>query len=473
MKKLSTFFVLILLSISSFSHPWRPSHYIVIDTDAGIDDMRAISLLLASDDVKILGIIISGGALSPYDGYKKVKSMLNAYHHEGVPVAMNYNIRGQDNPIPLSVSWGKEDEMRVPETNGFNKLIKNILKNENGTFKFVSLGSLNSASELINGGVLPAEKVSEIIWSSNNLKKLSGFNASIDMRSAGKIVKGDVALKVIAYSNDKNFYNEDLINRLKTCESRYAKKIYSTIKENPDLAGHAFAQKASDEMIALYLHYPELFNETKVKNNSFFKQKTDTDIKEPFLKILAGGANRGLQVFKEIRTDTSFFQPDLQPYINEIITNYGKEEWEACLFTNEIHRHLGIYSIIGAKMGIRAREYFNVGVDQLEVISSAGTIPPISCMNDGIQVSTGATTGHGLLKLAEGKAAPIARFKHNSKTITINLKNDLAAKIAEELSDLVIINGLDSNIYWEIVRQRAILYWKNLDRYEIFDIIDE
>ena len=124
-------------------------------------------------------------------------------------------------------------------------------------------------------------------------------------------------------------------------------------------------------------------------------------------------------------------------------------------------------------MGIRAREYFNVGVDQLEVISSAGTVPPISCMNDGIQVSTGATTGHGLLKLAEVEAAPIARFKHNSKSITIKLKDDLAAKIAEELSDLVIINGLDSSIYWEIVRQRAILYWKNLDRYEIFDIIDE
>ena len=48
-------------------------------------------------------------------------------------------------------------------------------------------------------------------------------------------------------------------------------------------------------------------------------------------------------------------------------------------------------------MGIRAREYFNTGVDEFSAVSFAGSIPPLSCMNDGIQVSTGATPGHGLL----------------------------------------------------------------------------
>ena len=224
-------------------------------------------------------------------------------------------------------------------------------------------------------------------------------------------------------------------------------------------------------MTAIYLHYPELFNETSVKENAFYKPIADADIKGCALDILKGGPDRGHQVFKHIPVDTSFYQPDLQGFINEIVTAHGKEEWEACLFTNEIHQHLGIYSIIGAKMGIRAREYFNVGVDQMRVISSAGSEPPLSCLNDGIQVSTGATTGHGLLEIRDTETAPSVQFKHNGNSITIKLKDDLFTKISEELKDLVIVNGLDNNIYWELVRQRAILYWKNLNRYEIFEII--
>ena len=471
MKKLSILLMLLFIFLSSFAHPWKPSHYVVIDTDAGIDDMRAISMLLASDDVKILGIIISGGALSPYDGYKKVKSMLNAYHHEGIPIAMDYNIRGQDKPVPLSVTWGVEEGLRVPETNGFNKLCKNILKYESGTFKIVALASLNSAAELIDGGVLPTERLSEIVWSNNSLKKLSGFNAAVDIRSANKILKSDVRLTVVGYSSDKNFYNDEFVNSIRKVETRYAEKIYSTIASNPDLANHEFALSASDEMTAIYLHYPELFNETLVKENAFYKPIADADIKGCALDILKGGPDRGHQVFKHIPVDTSFYQPDLQGFINEIVTAHGQEEWEACLFTNEIHQHLGIYSIIGAKMGIRAREYFNVGVDQMEVISSAGSEPPLSCLNDGIQVSTGATTGHGLLEIRDTESAPSVQFKHNGNSITIKLKDDLFKKISEELKDLVIVNGLDNNIYWELVRQRAILYWKNLNRYEIFEII--
>ncbi len=44
---------------------------------------------------------------------------------------------------------------------------------------------------------------------------------------------------------------------------------------------------------------------------------------------------------------------------------------------------------IGVKMGIRAREYFNIGVDDILVTTYAGHKPPVSCMNDGLQVGNG------------------------------------------------------------------------------------
>jgi pyrimidine-specific ribonucleoside hydrolase len=470
MRKLIFSILLAIIFQTCYSHPWKPAHYVIIDTDAGLDDMRAISMLLASNDVKVLGIIVSGGALSPYDGYKKVKSMLDSYHHNGIPIAMNYNIRGHDMPVPLSLSWGNENGLMVPETNGFNKLCKILCKYENAEISFISMGSLNSIAELVNGGILPENRIKEIIWSNDSRNKLNGFNASIDARSANRIVKGNIPLISVGYSGEAIFYDDSYIKELKEVANRYSNKIAEVAESNPDLKNHNFASTAADEMIAIYLHYPELFVTTESKNHKFQEPGDIVDLKKVAITILKGENDRGRQVMKELPVDTSFYQPDLQPFISEIIRQHGKEEWESGIIANEMHRHLGIYSVIGVKMGILAREYFDVGVDEMELNSFAGSTPPLSCMNDGLQVSTGATTGHGLLRVDQSELSPSAEFKHNGYRIRISLKTDLATEISEELKELMIVNGLDSDIYWEIVRQRAILHWKNLNKYEIFDI---
>jgi hypothetical protein len=42
--------------------------------------------------------------------------------------------------------------------------------------------------------------------------------------------------------------------------------------------------------------------------------------------------------------------------------------------------------------------------------------------------------------------------------------------MADELKEINFVYGLDSNIYWELVRKNSIKYWKDLDRHEIFEI---
>lgn len=138
---------------------------------------------------------------------------------------------------------------------------------------------------------------------------------------------------------------------------------------------------------------------------------------------------------------------------------------------NELHRHLGVFAIIGVKMGIRAREYFNTGVDEFRTTSYAGSITPVSCFNDGLQVSTGSTPGHGLLKVVDDvPAKPMAEFSYMNRKIRLTLRPDIAEKIISELKEINFIYGLDSNIYWELVRKNTIRYWLSLDRHEIFEI---
>ncbi|NLE33815.1 MAG: hypothetical protein GX622_01795 [Bacteroidales bacterium] len=63
-----------------------------------------------------------------------------------------------------------------------------------------------------------------------------------------------------------------------------------------------------------------------------------------------------------------------------------------------------------------------------------------------------------------------ADFTHKERTVRITLKKDLAERISGELKEINFIYGLDSDIYWELVRQNSIKYWLQFDRHEIFDI---
>ncbi|MBO4605175.1 MAG: formylmethanofuran dehydrogenase subunit E family protein [Bacteroidales bacterium] len=146
-------------------------------------------------------------------------------------------------------------------------------------------------------------------------------------------------------------------------------------------------------------------------------------------------------------------------------------EWRAVRLTNKIHGHIGIYSLIGVKMGIRALEEFRaLGLsDHVRIVSHAGLVPPVSCLNDGLQISTGATLGHGAISVAPDLAEPAAEFTCAGKTLTITLKPEIAAQIRDDIARGVALYG-HSPKYWKYVEHLAKRYRFTLNRKEIFDI---
>ena len=130
-----------------------------------------------------------------------------------------------------------------------------------------------------------------------------------------------------------------------------------------------------------------------------------------------------------------------------------------------------MYAIIGNKMGVRAREYFGAGIDEMKIVSFAGVTPPYSCMNDGLQVSTGATLGHGLISVASDTLKlPEAEFSYMGRKIKITLKEKYRKRIESEISGYRLVYGLSSDMYWELVRKAALSYWASWNRHEIFTI---
>jgi pyrimidine-specific ribonucleoside hydrolase len=147
---------------------------------------------------------------------------------------------------------------------------------------------------------------------------------------------------------------------------------------------------------------------------------------------------------------------DVAGQVEAIVTRHGLEAWKACLLTNELHRHLGIYSLIGAKMGVRARELLDAPFDTLEVVSYAGLKPPLSCMNDGLQVSTGASLGRGAIQVVEGLGEPRVRFIRNGVTAELTLKPEFLKRIRSDIAGAMERFGSVGPEYFDHIRQLSV-----------------
>jgi pyrimidine-specific ribonucleoside hydrolase len=465
-------FLVLFISLNVFAHPWKPAHYVIIDTDGGVDDIRAINYLLASPNVRVLAITTSSGALSAENSYLKVKSLLNACFHEGLPVGINRKsgFISSEFSVALKTKWGDETGVDSDKAPDAIELIRKILSVEKTKISFICLGGMSTISSSIIKIPDFKTQVKDILWSADGLNDTKGFNFNCDKNASLQVLNGEIPLKIIRNTGTKDFYNNDFVKKIGLINTIYSKKISESLTS--EIAkSHNFIFQGIDDMVPLYLHFPELFKAVINGKNSDCIPENIPLLQGKALVILNGETISRNQVVKSFPADSSFYFSDVQKDVSGIIDRYGIDEWTSGVIANELHRHLGVYAIIGVKMGIRAREYFATGVDEFRATTYAGSTPPLSCMNDGVQVSTGATPGHGLLTVrSDTITRPVAEFSYLNHKIRLTLKSEIADKINRELKEISFVNGLDSNIYWELVRKNSIKYWRDLDRHDIFII---
>ena len=469
MKKINLIFVLLLIiSNLAYSHPWKPKHFVIIDTDGGLDDFRAINLMLASPDIRVLAITTSDGVLDARTIYYKLKAFLKDNYHDGILAGANLEGTGtkMDCKAAKLFKWGK-DENELEGIPSHLEIIQEVIKHSREKITFVNLGSMNSfnsAYKILRG--LPMQ-VKEVLWASNYNMLNESFNYKGDTTAWQsftevnphiKLINGtikDFDLKNFTYPDNgiKNIYANNFIRSFNKTDSPYAKACY-------------------DETLVLYLHYPEYFEKDSVNEQILsFNVKTKLDYNILLINILNGNTINQNQVFSHFPMDSSYYSADIKLMMPEALKKYGKPEWVATVMANEMHRHLGTYAVIGTKMGMRAREYFGAGVDEMQIVSWAGSTPPFSCMNDGLQISTGATLGHGLITIkADSLKLPRAEFQYMGRKISISLKEEYRKRIESEIKTLVQVYGLDNSLYWDILRKFALDYWRFWDRHEIFEI---
>ena len=475
--------LIIFFASQSGAHTHRIS--LLIDTDMALDDIRALVMVLNSDWVDVPLIVCSDGAVSPQTGCRNLSILLEYFEKRDTDIVAG---RTLGKPAPPWRSWS--ENLNWPElstitakTTKIPSATDAILKTLNRSAEqviYLCLGPLTNLADAIRRDPTIKEKISRVIFYGSSPNAVDpDWNYTRDRESADFIFKSGLNIHSLHIPQEKSLlFDQNFYDRIKTMHTRAA-HIVTTLHDTPVISGLLDNNhfRVWDEITIIYLNHPSLFELAPEEESARVMVLADfrTDlVEQAYLKLLDYSADLHLNrrtavVLNNFPVDPSMFKEDVRPYVKRIIERHGLEEWKACLLTNEFHRHLGIYSIVGAKMGIRAREILEAPFDELNVISITGKSPPLSCMNDGLQAATGASLGRGAIEVLEQNPKAAAIFIYGNKKLTLEIKKDVLNRIKKDISAALKTYGGLNHAYFAHIRKLSIDYWLELDRKKIFD----
>jgi pyrimidine-specific ribonucleoside hydrolase len=481
---------------------------VVIDTDMALDDVRAVSLLLSSQHLKVKAIVTSDGASSAAVGCENLRRILLFLGREEIPIGAG---RPLDAPPPswrgISETLGGAELSPAAKSNNQSiapdavqglasstgsdsrkntcfdsvSVILNALQEADGGVSYLCIGPLTNLADILNRNPAVRDRIKSIFFYGTLPQETdSDWNTSRDLQAAKTVFAAGIPLYVFRLRDEQLLgFDAGLlgdIHNFNSPASRLISLLHREERTQKLLSQGHF--KAWDETVALYMDNPRLGSFTRADGQYPIFRLANWEreaARASYLEILSRSEVGKLEqripvVLESYPMHPSQFQEDLRPWVAKIIAMHGIEEWKATVLTNELHRHLGIYSILGAKMGILAREMLNASLDELTVESHASLKPPLSCLNDGLQVATGASLGRGTITVREnGGHAMEAVFSQGNKRLRLRLKDSVRERIKADIQHAVERYGDMTPEYFREIRRLSFHYWADMKRGEIFD----
>ncbi|RJP42382.1 MAG: hypothetical protein C4548_08375 [Desulfobacteraceae bacterium] len=477
---------LLLLLWAAAGHAHDVHIPVIIDTDAAADDIRAVTMLINSGMTDIRLIAVSDGAVSPKTGADNMARLLAALGRSDIPVAMGRELSLEP---PLfretseNLAWPETAAVQAPAPASLPEAAGSIAAAladaDEKSIIYLCLGPLTNLADVLKKDPSLKSRISRVVYAGASPKRaIESWNTSRDPSAAETVFTAGLSVYAANAADEKRIvFDEKMYDTL--CEKEtQASRLLCAIHDTPDIRGKIASghMKVWDEMAVIYMNRPQNFRFLPEPGFSGAMRLVDFEaepIKNAWFKLLGHPADfhvetRDSVVLAAFPTEPAMFKEDVALHVADIIAAHGYEEWKACLLTNELHRHLGIYSLVGAKMGIYARELLEAPFDALEVVSYAGSKPPLSCVNDGLQVSTGASLGRGAIRVEED-ARPAALFIYRDRTLTLTLKPEYVNRIKTDIAAAIERFGAVNPAYFDHVRELSIRYWEEMDRTTLFD----
>lgn len=472
--------LLLLLSLPASRAHTGPG--VIVDTDLAADDARALALILASPYVHVTAIVTSDGASPPDAAATNVCRILGFLKQTGVAVGVGRSLAA---PPPAfrsnatDLDWERLGPPAMPPggLRSAREVIRLALRSTPYGNLYICLGPLTNLADALEADPDLARAISLVLWYGTppNAPRAE-WNAQRDPAALKRVAAAGLRVEAMAWPETTSapLVDAPLLDELALLHSPAADLI---VRLHQSGRGAELVRarhlRLWDDLVAVRFLNPSLGAMNPVPEPAGWSQLSGVDpaaLSRTLVATLRRLPARGTVIMAEFPDEPEHLLPDVAEIAPQIIARHGLEEWKAAVLTSELHRHLGTYSIIGAKMGLRAREWFNAALDELRVESHAGLKPPLSCLNDGLQVATGASLGRGTITvLTNGPPACEAVFRYGDAQLRLRLKPEFARQIASDIVELEKRHGGPTPEYFQAVRAASLQHWLNFDRTTLFE----
>jgi len=471
-RRLSTALLLVLVN-AALAHEGEQPTPLVIDTDMGLDDAVALAVALQSPHVEIAAIVACEGAAGGQTAVAHLERMLDLFNRPDIPLYSSVTIASSKPAPPFRQFAEHAVRAALPtEAKPRRQPFSAEAYAQPASLTVLALGPLTNLAAALQTTPAIKERIGRMIIA-GPADPQKNWNLSYDPQAWHAVRASGLKLEFVADGAP--------------CKPESWRQTAPAIGRNTSLGAnfirHLLAEAGvrehyvsrwpgfSDELTFLYCTDPDLF--ARNGQGGVFIPRDPQALFATFAHDVANGRQHKRRVvLNDLALPEEMLCADLRQRREAIIAKNGEIEWFLELLTSELHDHLGAYSLIGAKMGLRAAELLNAPPHAMKVTSYSAAMPPVSCMNDGLIVASGSTPGRGLYKHEPGDAGSTrVRFEYNGRALVLSLKPEYSARIAADVRRLEREFGLARREYWEGVRRVALEIWENWHRGEIFEVL--
>ncbi|MCB9866665.1 MAG: nucleoside hydrolase [Phycisphaerales bacterium] len=469
-------FVALFVGLPSvWAHDIGGRSAVVIDTDLGLDDAVTLAVALQSPDLAVVGIVAGVGAADAESGVRHLERLLDRFNRSDVQLYAP--VEGRELGVPpfrafAQAAW----ETVLPDDVPARHLpfTPQAYAPGEGKVTVLALGPLTNLAAALAADPDLVKRIGVVVVAGSP----EGWNCQYDPEALKRVVGSGVN---VVFVEAGDFGHKPAAWRTGALVGRQPTSVGANFVRDllggPGVRDHYFErfEHLHDELALLYLLDHDIFSPQRDASPSAVTPANDAFPAEALRRSLARGRQRKSRVvFSERPFPDSALQPDIVERRERILAANGPDEWFAQLQMNELHDHLGAYSVIGVKMGLRAAELLNAPPHSIRVTSYAPPVPPVSCINDGLIVATGATPGRALFTAVPGTAGPLrAAFEYNHRRVVLALKPEYIQQIREQISPLRAAHSLEDAAYWSGVRRIGLDIWENWHRRDLFEVLPE
>jgi inosine-uridine nucleoside N-ribohydrolase len=468
----------VLLAATLAAHEPAPVGHgpVVIDTDVGIDDVVALSLALQAPRLDLAGIVSTAGAAAPEVGLSSLERLLDRCNRREVPLWAPLpagNGGAGDSRIRTTVAGVLAAALPEPMPPLARPFVPSAYDRNDIPATILVLGPLTNLAAALGREPDLAQRIGQVVVAGRPDPQRS-WNLRADRAAYEAVRTAGVPMTFVVPDErarkPQSWRDGGLVRGRATS---VAQAMLQDLLASPAVLDHYLDMLGPlhDELALLYLLHPELFTTGPEPGTVVVADRED--LLASWDRILRRGRQlKRRTVLRDAPFPAAVLHDDVLAIRDQAIAAHGEDEWFSQLLLNELHEHLGAYSIIGVKMGLRAAELLNAPPHTMQVISAAPGQPPVSCLNDGLIVATGATPGRCLFRHepAGGTGVVRATFSCNGREVVLALRDRYRQQIAAEIARIRAAHGLEAPGYWAEVRRFGLEIWRDWHRLDLFEV---